>query len=147
MLLKNFHEIIGVLKSIEDNDSYFTLVVTPYVIDVPKDISFYTMLRSLIGETIGLFNCDGEYRLRRISRTKEGINGKHHNDPNSSSNIFIKKYENRLDADGKTTVENPESFQEKYNRTLTEINDFLQKQEKDKYAPAVLEKKEAKENE
>lgn len=141
MLLKNFHEIYGVLKSIEDNDRYFTLVITPYVIDVPKDIPFYTMLRSLIGETIGLFNCDGEYKLRRIPRTKGDINRKHHNDPNSSSDIFIKKYENRLDADGKTPVENPELFQEKYNKTVTEVNGFLQRQEKDKYAPAVLEKK------
>jgi len=62
-------EIIGTLASVKDENNKTKLVFTICKeIEIPESAIPREKLEGFIGERIGVFNCDGEYRIRKIRR-------------------------------------------------------------------------------
>lgn len=67
MRLQNNNEIVGVLSKIKDKDSCIELVfMIQKKIEIPQDTLSWEKLQSVVGKRIGIFNCGGYYKLRKI---------------------------------------------------------------------------------
>lgn len=94
ILLKPNSEIVGRLIGLFDNDLTTTLVFsTQTEIEIPKKSLSQDSLKSMIGERIGLINCDENYKIRKIqSKTKkENLIGTIEEKNTSFNNIFLDK--------------------------------------------------------
>ena len=69
ILLKPGSEIVGRLTQLIKNKSTTTLIFsTQTEIEIPKNSILEDKLTLMIGEKIGLFNCDEKYKIRKIQR-------------------------------------------------------------------------------
>lgn len=67
--MKNHCEIIGVLSAIEIRENKHKLIFTmEKTIEVPINAISVKKLKELQGQTVGILNIDGEYRVRIISK-------------------------------------------------------------------------------
>ncbi len=68
MLLKSNQEIIGVLHTVSEEDSYCKLQFScNYDIELPLAAIPEEKLTALVGKKVGIFNLDGEFFIRIIS--------------------------------------------------------------------------------
>lgn len=66
--LKPYHEIIGVLHAVSEEDSCCRLQFScNYDIDLPTSAIAEKKVAEMIGKKVGIFNCDGEFFVRIIS--------------------------------------------------------------------------------
>jgi len=69
--LKPFHEIVGQLMDIQKENNHIRLVFSiNKEIDIPAQVFIEKELELLIGKRIGLFNNNGNYKIRKIKRKK-----------------------------------------------------------------------------
>lgn len=69
MKLEDHHEIVGLLTEIESKDGITKLQFSIHKIyEIPTDGIDTKKLQSLIGERVGIFNCSGNYRTRRVKK-------------------------------------------------------------------------------
>ncbi len=67
--LENNHEIVGLLQKVESNDQYIKLDFTLHrTYELPIGALSEKKLQSLVGERVGVFNCDNVYKLRRANK-------------------------------------------------------------------------------
>ena len=69
MKLRKYHEFIGTLEKykIVDDELHLQFVIE-YKMELPKDAIPITELDDCIQRKIGIFNNDGDYRLRKFPR-------------------------------------------------------------------------------
>lgn len=68
MLLKPYNEIVGTLKEIKNKEDRITLVFNiDKEIELPQSAISKEKLHAFIGGRIGILNCDGNYKIRKIS--------------------------------------------------------------------------------
>ena len=69
MKLENFHEIVGTLSKVESNGQHMKVeFMIRKVYEIPLDAISIEKLESAIGNRVGIFNCDGNYRIRKANR-------------------------------------------------------------------------------
>ena len=67
MKLPAYAEIVGRLTAVDCKEDYIRLVFAlDKEIEIPSGVISIEKLRALQGERIGVFNCDGEYKIRRL---------------------------------------------------------------------------------
>jgi len=72
MKLENYEEIIGMLANIKtiDKNNIETTFSIKKMIELPINDFKQSKLFSLIGKRIGIFNNNGEYKIRYIEKSK-----------------------------------------------------------------------------
>ncbi len=69
MKLEPNWEIVGTLAEVESKDGITTLQFSiRKTYEIPTAAIDEGKLRSLVGERVGVFNCDGDYRVRRANK-------------------------------------------------------------------------------
>jgi len=67
MELKNHNEIVGTLSRVEIENGHNKLIFSIMKeIEIPSGAVPIEKLRQLNGSRIGLLNCDGSYKIRKI---------------------------------------------------------------------------------
>ena len=68
MFLKLYHEMVGYLKEVRTKNQIIELVFTfDHTIEIPENALTTDVLKDLVREKIGIFNCGVEgYRIRKI---------------------------------------------------------------------------------
>lgn len=71
MKLEKNHEVVGTLSGIETNEHHMKLEFTLHKdYEIPIGALSEEKLRAMIGERIGIFNSNGDYRVRRANKRK-----------------------------------------------------------------------------
>jgi hypothetical protein len=75
MTLQNNHEVIGTLTKVKQKNDYVDLTFSiEKAIEIPKSAINIQNLNGFIGNRIGIFNCEGKIKIRKI--TGSGADGK-----------------------------------------------------------------------
>jgi hypothetical protein len=61
MKIENYVEIIANLKEIKNNQAIFTFTIE-FPLETIQD------LKKFVGKKIGIFNCDGEYKISLVEK-------------------------------------------------------------------------------
>ncbi len=67
MKLEPNHEIVGDISNVHEENGFIKLTFSlQKEVDIPEDAISSEKLESLIGKRIGIFNCNGIYKIRII---------------------------------------------------------------------------------
>ena len=67
MKLELNHEIVGNISNVHDENGFKKLTFSlQKEVEIPVDAISSEKLESLIGKRVGIFNCDGIYKIRII---------------------------------------------------------------------------------
>ena len=71
MQLKPYQEIVGNLTDIKSNEVYNKAIFSMIMeVDIPRDAIEVAELKNYIGERIGIFNNNGEIRIKKMKKAK-----------------------------------------------------------------------------
>jgi len=72
MTLQNYHEIVGNLTKVEQkNDRLELTFAIEKTVEIP-DTTDIKKLKDLIGDRVGVLNCDGDFKIRKITESGTG---------------------------------------------------------------------------
>jgi len=69
MRLEENHEVVGVLSKVKSNEQHIKLDFTIHkTYEIPIDAISEKALQDMVGARVGVFNCNGDYRVRRANK-------------------------------------------------------------------------------